>query len=85
MWQQVWLTLQETLVAQGEIRMTPETLRCGETEIAMADISDMAITGRHAIVFTARKTYYEMIPSMGFNAIKFLYYYESWKKQQEET
>ena len=75
---------QETLVAQGAIRMTPDTLTCGDTEIAMADISDMAITGRHAIVFTARKTYYEMIPAMGFNAIKFLYYYESWKKLEAQ-
>ncbi|MBP3700955.1 MAG: 1-acyl-sn-glycerol-3-phosphate acyltransferase [Lachnospiraceae bacterium] len=75
---------QETLVAQGEIRMTPETLRCGDREIAMADISDMAITGRRALVFTAGKMYYEMIPAQGFNAIKFLYYYESVKKQEAQ-
>ena len=74
----------ETLVGQGTITMTPEKLCCGDMEIAMADISDMAITGRRAIVFTAKKAYYEMIPETGFSAIKFLYYFESVKKQQEQ-
>ena len=66
--------------------MTPDTLRCGETEIALTDIVDMAITGRHAIVFMARKVYYEMIPAAGFNSIQFLYYYQSAEKlRQKDT
>ena len=77
---------QETLVAQGPVEMTPDTLRCGETEIALTDIVDMAITGRHAIVFMARKVYYEMIPAAGFNSIQFLYYYQSAEKlRQKDT
>ena len=74
---------QETLVAQGFIQMTPEVLRCDDTEILMKDIVDMAITGRRAIVFMANKVYYEMIPAEGFNAIKFLYYYRSVMAQKE--
>jgi len=75
---------QETLLARGPIEMTPDTLRCGDVEVAVNDMVDMAITGRHAIVFMARKVYYEMIPGSGFNAIKFLYYYQSCKKQEEQ-
>lgn len=75
---------QETLVAQGSIKMTPDTLRCGDMEIAMKDIVDMAITGRHAIVFMARKVYYEMIPAAGFNSIQFLYYYQSAEKLRQK-
>ncbi len=76
---------QETLLAQGPIEMTADTLRCGEVEIAVGDIVDMAITGRHAIVFMARKVYYEMIPANGFNAIKFLYYYQSVEKMRQKA
>ncbi len=76
---------QETLLAQGPIIMTPESLRCGETEILLKDMVDMAITGRHAIVFMARKVYYEMVPAAGFNAIKFLYYYQSVEKLRQKA
>ena len=75
---------EESLIGQGAILMTPEKICCGEAEVAMADIVDMAITGRRAIVFTAKKVHYEMIPETGFNAIKFLYYFESIQKQQEQ-
>lgn len=75
---------EETMLAQGPIEMTPDTLRCAETEIALKDIVDMAITGRRAIVFMAKKVYYEMIPGEGFNALKFLQYYQSCKKQEEQ-
>jgi len=76
---------QETLLAQGLIHMTPDVLRCGEVEVALKDIVDMAITGRRALAFMARKTYYEMIPAEGFNAIKFLYYYQSAEKMRQKA
>ena len=65
----------ETPLANGEISLDGETLRCGECTIAVADISDMAMHGKRALVFSAGNTYYELIPARGANARKFWLYY----------
>lgn len=65
----------ETPIASGEISMDGETLRCGEYTIAVSDISDMAMHGKRALVFSAGNTYYELIPARGANARKFWLYY----------
>lgn len=72
---------QETLVAQGALSISTQALKCGDTEILLKDISDMAIHGRHTLVFTAGKHYYELKPARNTNALKFLLYYEEYKKQ----
>lgn len=65
----------ETLVAQGPIMMNDAYLRCGDFQIALADINDLNIHGQKAVVFTAHKTYYELRPAPGLNALKFHLYY----------
>ncbi len=65
----------ETPLASGEISLDGETLRCGEYAIAVADISDMAMHGKRALVFSVGNTYYELIPARGANARKFWLYY----------
>ena len=67
----------EELLAQGEAVMDGRSLRCGEAEILLEDITEMAMHGRHALVFSAGKTYYELLPAEGCNTLKFLRFYES--------
>ena len=70
-----------TLVSQGKIVLTPDSLLCGEKEIPLSQISDMGIHGRHELVISAERTYYELRPN-GTNALKFLWLYEGYKKQK---
>ena len=71
---------EETIIAQGKITLSSTSLICGEKEIPLEDILDMAIHGKHGLVFTAQKTYYELLPDKEFNALKFLWLYEAYKK-----
>lgn len=73
---------EETLAAQGSVTMTAEYLRCGDLQIPLADISDLNIHGQKAVVFTAKRTYYELRPAEGFNALKFHLFYHCWKEKQ---
>ena len=61
----------ETPLDSGEITLDGETLRCGDTVIAVSDISDMAMHGKRALVFSTAEGYYELIPSANANALKF--------------
>ena len=65
----------ETPVTEGELCLSAETLRCGNTQIDLSDIDDMAMHGQKAIVFTVGKTYYELLIKEGVNALKFWLYY----------
>ena len=72
---------QETLVTDGPLSLNSRALVCGETEIALSEISDMSIHGRRGLVFTANKQYYELIPSTDANALKFVMLYENYMKR----
>ena len=68
---------EETVIAEGQVTMTPESLTCADKEFSTASIGDMDITGRHGLVFSIGKEYYELkIPD---NAVKFLHYYRAYK------
>lgn len=73
---------EETFIAEGTVQMSAETLRCGEWEMPMRKITDLAMHGQRAIVFTADKRYYELIPAKGSNALKFFLYYNLVKAEQ---
>ena len=68
---------QETLAAEGPVRMDRQTLRCGGLEIPLEEISDMAMHGRQALVFSAGKVYYELVPET--NALKFHLLYQAYR------
>lgn len=72
----------ETLVSEGPITLSSKSLKCGGIEIPLDEISDMSIHGRRGLVFTAQKQYYELVPSKEANALKFLWLYEEYTKQQ---
>ena len=73
---------EEALEAQGEVTMTAAFLRCGDFQVALEEIADLNIHGQKAIVFTANRTYYELRPAEGFNALKFHLYYHSCKEKR---
>lgn len=68
-------------VADAELYMDGENLRCGETVIPFDIITDFVMHGKKGIVFTAGKEYYELKPADGFNALKFVLLYEALKKE----
>ena len=45
----------------------------------------MSIHGRRGLVFTAQKQYYELVPSAEANALKFLWLYEEYTKQNAKA
>lgn len=71
----------EMPVTKGAMSISGDVLRCGEMEFALSDISDLAMHGQRAIVFTADKTYYELIPEQGTNALKFFLFYMECKNR----
>lgn len=70
-----------TQVAAGSLSINNEVLRCSDVEIPLADISDMGIHGRHALVFSVKGTYYELVPAEEFSIQQFLLYYHCVKQK----
>jgi len=71
-------------ITSGPISMDTQALRCGDMEFPMNTITDLAMHGQHAIVFTAGKVYYELIIDEGWNALKFFLYYNACKAHAAE-
>lgn len=70
---------EEVVLAQGAIALSKEKLVCGEYEIPIAEIMDMAMHGRHALVFSTTDMYYELKPIAESNTLKFHMLYEVYK------
>ena len=74
---------QETLVDEGTVELSRTMLRCGNTEIPLSEISDMAMHGRRSLVLSAGKVYYDlMIPND--NTLKFHMLYQVYKNGSME-
>lgn len=73
----------ETPVTSGPVYMDNSVLRCGEKEFSVDTISELAMHGRMALVFTAGKEYYELLPQKGTNAIKYMLYYNALKAREQ--
>ena len=71
---------EETLIAEGEISFDAEKIRVGDWEAFRADISELAMHGRHSIVFTVGKDYYDLTIDKDSNALKFHLLYDAYKK-----
>lgn len=70
---------EEIVLAQGPISLSKEKLICGTYEIPLANIMDMAMHGRHALVFSTTDAYYELKPTLESNTLKFHLLYEMYK------
>ena len=68
----------EVPVDSGRLSLDRETLRCGDTEIQVAEMTDLAMHGQRTLVFSAGKKYYELKVAEGFNALKFHLYYQAY-------
>lgn len=73
---------EETLVASGPAVLSPESVSCGDVTIPISDIDEFAMHGRHAVVFSAGKTYYELI-SKDSNILKFHLAFDEYKNTQK--
>ncbi len=71
-------------LGSGKLTITPQTLKCGEIDFPTTKIQDMAIYGKHGLVFTYDNEYYEIIPDKKYSALKFLLYYKEVKKLNKE-
>ena len=68
---------QQTELAHDAVVMDKETLCCGDVAIRLRDITDMAMHGRHALVFSVGETYYELLMDGSDNALKFHLLYQA--------
>ena len=68
---------EETILAEGTVTIDNSSIICNDTSFSMDKISDMDITGRHGLVFSIGKDYYEL--KTPGNAVKFLHYYRAYK------
>ncbi len=70
----------EQVVDRGELVIDAEVIRCGATEIKLSDISDFAMHGKYALVFSAGKSYYEIVPDTKENMLRFWWYFIEFSK-----
>jgi len=68
---------EETVLAEGTVTINNASISCKDTTFSLDKISNMDITGRHGLVFSVGKDYYE-IKAPG-NIVKFLHYYRTYK------
>lgn len=71
----------ETPITSGVARISAEAITCGDVSLPIADITELAMHGRHAVVFSAGKTYYELICKEG-NMLKFHLSYDQHKANE---
>ncbi len=74
-----------TVVASGTVQIDSEYLRVGEHEIALSAIPDLAIHGRHSLVFSTGEAYHELRIPHGSNILCLLYYYNFCKKVAQKV
>ena len=68
---------EETILAEGAVSINTQFLSCNDHSFSMDMINGMDITGRHGLVLSVGKEYYELkVPA---NAVKFLLYYRAYK------
>lgn len=73
----------EKLISEGELTMTQESIKCGDFEIPLSSVPDLAIHGKHSLVFSGGEQYYELTPIKDDNAVKFLLLFSEYKKVKQ--
>ncbi len=73
---------QQTELFKSTLTLTPHSLTCGSLNISVKDISDLAMHGQKALVFSVGKDYYEAIIPEKTNALKFMLYYKAIEKNK---
>ena len=71
----------EVLQAEGAVVMDAQNLTCGDWSMPLREITDLAMHGRRAVVFSAKKEYFELLIVPGTNALKFHLLYLSLQRK----
>ncbi len=72
-------------VATGTAYLGPHEFSIEDVHIPLEDIDDMAIHGRRTVAFSSKKSYYELKPGDGVNALKFVLLYRYYRKQKDNA
>ncbi|MBQ6798504.1 MAG: 1-acyl-sn-glycerol-3-phosphate acyltransferase [Oscillospiraceae bacterium] len=75
----------ESEVSSGKVSLSDTALTCGDTVIPLDEISDLTMHGRHAIVFTAGRKYYELLPERPSNTLKYQLLFEAYAARVKEA
>ena len=70
----------EMPIAEGELTVSADAIKCGDHVIPLSSIPDIAIHGKHSLVFANGEQYYELSPIDDDNAIKYKLLFEEYKK-----
>ncbi len=70
----------EQVLSHGELTMDGEYICCGEVRVPLASITEFAMHGKFALVFSAGRDYYEIVPDEKENMIKFFLYFNEYSK-----
>lgn len=70
-------------LSQGRLEMNCDKMICGDKEINMCDITDMAIFGKRGLMLSCGKDYYEVRVTSG-NALKYLLYYNQYSEMKTD-
>jgi 1-acyl-sn-glycerol-3-phosphate acyltransferase len=65
---------------KGKLSISCESLICGDVEIPIGKIPDMAMHGKYALVFSYDGEYIEIVATKRSNMLKFQLYYQDAKK-----
>ncbi|MBR2880058.1 MAG: 1-acyl-sn-glycerol-3-phosphate acyltransferase, partial [Oscillospiraceae bacterium] len=71
----------ETPVTSGEACISADAISCGDVSLPIAEITELAMHGSHAVVFSVGKTYYELIAKES-NMLKFHLIYNQLKANE---
>lgn len=72
----------ENPITKGRTTINSEELICNEQAFKLDEITEFAMHGKRALVFTTNKKYYELIPTGQENSWKFFLYYIQCKKER---
>jgi len=67
----------ESAIAEGLVTMNQDVFSCGDVSIPVNEITNFSMHGRHALVFSTKDAYYEVLVADKKNALKFFLLYEA--------
>lgn len=69
----------ETLVATGKLTISDTVLSCNDVGFSIEEIDDFSMHGKHALLFSTKNGYYEIIVPDNSSALKFYMLYQAYR------
>lgn len=69
----------ESMVSEGKLSLSSDALVCGEAQIPVSEIVDMAMHGKYALVLSTKDEYYEVLVSKDSSTLKFYMLFQAYK------